>query len=103
MKALGIIALLVVLAVAIYVLTLYGKDYIEHRRKQNKLKNAKWELKEESDGEMIYVYAVHPATQRLMIDAVAFARSDFDYRIEEVRAAGREKVIALNSGRKQLR
>ncbi len=64
--------------------------------------DAPWRLNEESDGEMVSLYAERPGQQRLMIGAVPFASSDFDFRIEELRAEGQGKLAALNSGRRTI-
>jgi len=61
-----------------------------------------WRLDEDSDGELVSVYAVHPVKERLLIGAVPFAAADFDFRIEEVRSEGRAKLVALNAGRRTL-
>jgi hypothetical protein len=66
-------------------------------------RDAPWELEERSDGELVSVLAVHPANEPLLIGAVPFASADFEMRIEEVRAEGRSKLVALNSGRRELR
>ena len=62
----------------------------------------RWRLVEESDGELLSVYAAlpgHADSERILVGAVPCAASDFEYRIEEVRSEGRMKLAALNSGR----
>lgn len=60
-----------------------------------------WQLEEHSDGELLVIYAVKPNESPLLIGAVPFAANDFNSRIEDVRSAGCEKVIGLNSGRER--
>jgi hypothetical protein len=63
-------------------------------------RGGRWELDERSDGGRVAVHAVRPGEAPLLVGAVPFADPDFDMRIEEVRAEGRYKVAALNSGRR---
>lgn len=63
-----------------------------------RLKRAPWELAEHSDGELLTVFAERPGEERILIGAEACANRDFEYRIEEVRSRGRQKIAALNSG-----
>jgi hypothetical protein len=62
-----------------------------------------WALEEVSDGELVTVRAVRPGNEPLLVGAVPFASADFESRLEELRAEGRYKLAALNSGRRQLR
>jgi hypothetical protein len=64
--------------------------------------SAPWRLEEISDGELVSVRAVRPGHEPLLVGAVPFAAADFESRIEEVRAEGRYKLAALNSGRGEL-
>jgi hypothetical protein len=61
-----------------------------------------WRLEEVSDGEMLIVRAVRPGDEALLVGGIPFASADFDMRIEEVRAEGRYKLAALNSGREGI-
>lgn len=96
MKLLVVLILLLLVA-AIVVLVLRGVAAAQERR----LSGEPWRLAERSDGEMLTVHAVRPGAEPLLIGAVAFAADDFGYRIEELRAAGDEKLVALNA--RQLR
>ena len=87
-----LIVVLLVVAVVLAVAAWLGR-----RRRAGR-----WELDEHSDGTQVVVEAVHAAQAPLLVGAVAFADPDFDMRIEEVRAEGRYKVAALNSGRERL-
>lgn len=60
-----------------------------------------WFVEEESDGEQVCVYACRPGEDHLLIGAVPFAARDFDSRLYELRAEGREKVYALNQASKR--
>ena len=59
----------------------------------------RWALDESSDGELVTVLAVHPGKERLLIGSVPIAAADFAQRLEDVRAEGEEKVVALNARR----
>lgn len=63
-------------------------------------RRARWELDERSERGRVVVRAVRgPGAEPLLVGAVAFDDPDFELRIEELRAEGRSRVIALNSGR----
>ena len=63
-------------------------------------RHSRWQLAERSDGEQLVIYAERPAQEPLLVAAVPFGAQDFGSRVEEARAAGAEKVAALNSGRR---
>lgn len=65
-----------------------------HRRRHQR-----WHIEEQSDGEMVAVFAERPG-EKLLIGAVPFAADDFDTRLYGLRAEGRAKVYTLNEGRK---
>jgi hypothetical protein len=67
-----------------------------HAARERLEEGAEWELDEVSDGTQVLVYADHPREERLLIGAVSFGAEDFDSRLYELRAQGREKVYALN-------
>lgn len=73
-----------------------GRDLYRHWRRDHR---PPWEIREESDGELVEVLAVS-GEERLLIGAAPFASSDFEDQLYELRAAGREKVYALNEGRR---
>jgi hypothetical protein len=89
-----VLLLLVLLVVA---LVLAARAMARRRRT-----GGEWELEEVSDGELVTVRAVRPGDQPLLVGAVPFASADFESRLEELRAEGRHKLAALNSGRRQL-
>jgi len=95
MRALVVLVVLILLVVLVVVAVRWltsGSD-----------RDAPWQLEERSDGELVSVLAVHPANEPLLIGAVPFSSPDFESRIEEVRAEGRYKLAALNSGRQLAR
>ena len=92
--------LLLLLLVALVVAVVLAAVAWARGRRQAGRDAGPWELDEVSDGEMVTVLAVHPANEPLLVGAVPFASPDFDTRIEEVRAEGRYKLAALNSGRR---
>jgi hypothetical protein len=55
--------------------------------------------REPPDGEAIQVFAARPGQERLLIGYVPFAAPDFDSRLYELRAEGRQKLLALNAER----
>jgi hypothetical protein len=97
-RALLLLVVLVLLVVAAVMLV----RATAARRRERARRGGLWRLDEDSDGEMIAVYAVHPVKERLLIGAVPFAAPDFDFRIEELRSEGRAKLVALNAGRRTL-
>jgi hypothetical protein len=85
--ALVLIAILVALAVLALVTLL----------QRARAARAPWRMEEDSDGEAISVYAIRPGREPLLIGSVAFADEDFDSRLYELRAQGRQKLLALNA------
>ena len=53
-----------------------------------------WELVERADGELVSVLCAH-GKEELLVGAVPFESTDFEYEIEELRARGAQKLIAL--------
>ena len=98
MKALRVLVGLALLVAAAIVLA----RSLAARRRERQRVGGRWTLDERSDGELVSVLAVHPVQEPLLIGAVAFAADDFDFRIEELRAQGRQKLAALNAGRRSL-
>ena len=94
MKALLVLVVLALLVAAVILLA----RALAARRQQRRRLTGHWTLDERSDGELVSVLAVHPEQEPLLIGAVPFAAGDFDFRIEEVRAEGRQKLAALNAG-----
>ncbi len=93
--AIAVVVLLVLAAIAV------ARSLATRRHERARVRGT-WTLDEASDGELVTVFAVHPAKERLLIGAVPFAAEDFDYRIEELRSEGRHKLAALNGGRREL-
>lgn len=60
---------------------------------------AGWELDERSERGRVVVRALRPGSEPLVVGDVAFDDPEFELRIEELRAEGRSRLIALNSGR----
>lgn len=89
--AILVIALLVALAVYVAIST------VRKRRDER----APWKMVEDSDGEAIQVFAARPGQERLLIGYVPFAAADFDSRLYELRAEGRQKLLALNGERRR--
>lgn len=91
-----ILALLAVIAFVIFVFLMVAalKKWLEAE--------GQWEKREISDGEQVKVYAICPGQEELLVGSVAFANSDFELKIEELRNEATYKVNALNSGRKEL-
>lgn len=96
MKTLTAIVLLLIVA-AVVVVIVGGAVRRAIRRWREK--RAPWVMVEDSDGEAVKVLAEKPGDERLLIGYVPFGAADFDARLYEVRAEGREKVYALNQGR----
>ena len=93
MRVLLVLAVLVLLVAAAILLA----RSLAARRRERQRVSGRWTLDERSDGELVSVLAVHPAQEPLLIGAVPFAAADFDFRIEELRAEGRQKLAALNA------
>ena len=89
--AILVIALLAALVVYVALATL-------RRRREAR---APWKMVEDSDGEAIQVFAARPGQERLLIGYVPFAAPDFDSRLYELRAEGRQKLVALNGERRR--
>jgi len=88
-----------ILVIALLVaLVLYAIVAMVRRRREA---GAPWRMVEDSDGEAISVFAARPGQERLLIGYVPFAAQDFDSRLYELRAEGREKLVALNEGRRR--
>jgi hypothetical protein len=90
--AVAILVIALLLALAVYALVML----VRRRREAG----APWRMVEDSDGEAISVFAARPGQERLLIGYVPFAAQDFDSRLYELRAQGREKLVALNEGRR---
>jgi hypothetical protein len=91
-EALFVIALLVLAGWAVMTA---GRSWSGRRARHRP-----WRLNERSDGEQLVVYAERPGEQSLLVEAVPFGARDFSTRVEEARAAGAEKIAALNSRRR---
>ena len=92
MKALLLLAL-VVLAVVV-VVALVRAAAARSRRP------GRWALEERTEGDEVVVACVRSGTgERLTVGAAAFADDAFSLRIEELRSAGRERLVALNAPR----
>lgn len=90
----AILLLVVVCAITVYAVFVACRWLWRRRRP--------WSLIEESDGQEVNLYAARPGCDRLPVASVPFTADDFDSRIYEARAGAREKLYALNSGRKRL-
>lgn len=92
-----------VLLVLLVLLALAAVAYLAVRRalaqREQLGRHAAWELEERSDGELVTMYAIRPGSEPLLIGSAAFAADDFAYRIEELRARGDERLVALNARR----
>jgi hypothetical protein len=86
-----VVALVLLLALVVLVLT--AVVMLVQRRREAR---APWRMVEDAAGETIEVYAVRHGHERLLIGSVPFADEDFDSRLYELRAAGRQKLLALN-------
>ena len=53
-----------------------------------------WELAERTEGEVVRVIAKRGG-EELTVGAVPFGDEDFEYRIEELRSEGRQRLTAL--------
>lgn len=93
MKAAEFLFLVVVAGTAV---VLVVGSWVSKARHRRALRRAPWVLDEESDGELVNVYAIKPGEERLLIGAAPFSSDDFDARLYELRAEGRAKVYALN-------
>lgn len=71
--------------------------------RKRRIANAPWELAEHTsdDGDYMVVSAERPGEDRIMIASIATGDPEFEYKIEEIRAVGKAKLAALNSGRKR--
>jgi hypothetical protein len=88
-----------ILVIALLVaLVLYTLATTVRRRREAR---APWRMVEDSDGEAIRVFAVRPGHERLLIGSVPFAAPDFDSQLYELRAEGRQKLVALNGERRR--
>jgi len=90
--AVAILVIALLLALAMYAVV----TMVRRRRDAG----APWRMVEDSDGEAISVFAARPGQERLLIGYIPFAAQDFDSRLYELRAQGREKLLALNEGRR---
>jgi hypothetical protein len=90
-EAILVIALLILLVV-------YATLTVLNRRREAR---APWRMVEDSDGEAIQLFAARPGQERLLIGYVPFAAPDFDSRLYELRAEGRQKLLALNEERRR--
>jgi hypothetical protein len=89
-----------ILVIALLVaLVLYAVVSTIRRRREAR---APWRMVEDSDGEAIQVFAARPGQERLLIGSVPFAAPDFDSRLYELRAEGRQKLLALNGERRRM-
>lgn len=59
-------------------------------------RHSPWEMEEHSDGEGVRVVANRPGDDDLLIGYVPFGAPDFDSKLYELRAEGRQKVYVLN-------
>ena len=87
----AVVAILLIAALVIAALVVAVMLLRSWRRRR-----APWELREESDGETLAVLAVRAGQKTLEVGRVPFGAADFDSRLYEARAEGREKVQALN-------
>lgn len=88
-----------ILVIALVLLVIvYATLTVVNRRRAAR---APWRMVEDSDGEAIQVSAARPGQERLLIGYVPFAAPDFDSRLYELRAEGREKLLALNGERRR--
>lgn len=95
MKALVVLIALALLLLAAWLVV----RAVAVRGRRRALQRGRWSLEEGGDGERVTVHAVHPAHPPLLVGAVPIADPDFAQRLEDVRAEGEEKVVALNSRR----
>ena len=93
MKAVEAILVIVLVGLVLF----YATVTLVNRRREAR---APWRMVEDSDGEAIQVFAARPGQERLLIGYVPFAAPDFDSRLYELRAEGREKLAAHNAGRR---
>jgi hypothetical protein len=91
--AVAILVIALLLALAVYAVV----TVVRRRREAG----APWRMVEDSDGEAISVFAARPGQERLLIGYVPFGAPDFDSRLYELRAEGREKLVALNGGQRR--
>lgn len=94
-------SLLVAVALALAIAWLVARAIAARQARLVKA-GERWTLEEDSDGELVSVFAVHPGKDKLLIGAVPISATDFSQRIEDVRADGHEKVTALNAARPAL-
>lgn len=90
--------LLLLLAAAILLLVLLARRGIRTLR----ARRAPWELAEDSEHGALNVYARKAGQAPQLLGSVPWSARDFDYRIEEVRADARQRVIAANSGHPEV-
>jgi hypothetical protein len=91
-KAVEAIVVLAVIGGAI----VFGLSTLLRRAREQR---APWRMIEDSDGELVTLYACRPGHERLLLGSVPIAASDFDSRLYELRSESEQKVHALNAGR----
>lgn len=89
-----VVALAVLAAVA---LLLLAAAVIRRGVRRWRQGRSPWSLDERSDGEQLCLYAAKPGEQEMLIGAVPLAAQEFEKRLHDLRARGREKVGALNA------
>lgn len=99
MEELGVIAIFLVCASVIVVTG--ARVYNRRVRAQHPPK--RWTLEEHTDGEFHGVYCECPGEPPMLVGGVPWGSQDFEYQVEELRAKGRQRLVALNSGREQAR
>jgi hypothetical protein len=92
MKELAFALILVLVVVSVYLIVLAGS-----RIRQALQNHGEYHLVETSKEEYVLVEAVR-GEQRQLVASVPFNDPDFDSKLWEARADGREKVHVLNNG-----
>src|SRR5207237_6934688 len=97
--------LLIVGGVALFAaLFTQGSNDVRKFFRTRRHQRGRWTRAEESDDESVNVYVVEPGTERhLLVGAAPFAREDFELLLEELRVEAQQRLVALNSNRKELR
>jgi hypothetical protein len=108
-----VLAIIVLLAVVAYKVATEGVEGLSAWFKRRERRHGLWQKEETKGEDGLEVYLVEPGTdRRVLVEAddqygnlLSCARwgGDFEWEIELLRSAANQRLIALNSDRKQLR